>query len=220
MRTCLLRITLALILTSTRLVAQQAPPNLTTEARASATVVSETPVIDGNLSESSWQNAQVLTGFVQQEPMEGEPGSERTEVRSLYDGEALYIGAWLFDREPEGIVVGRTLRDASVSDTDAFVVLLDTYLDRQNAFVFGTTPAGIEYDGQVANEQQAGGGSGGGRQQRGSGGGFNLNWDGSWEVATSIDDAGWYAEMRIPFLSLIHISEPRDQRGSRMPSSA
>ncbi len=143
MRTCLLRITLALILTSTRLVAQQAPPNLmTTEAIASATVVSETPVIDGNLSEPSWQNAQVLTGFVQQEPMDGEPGSERTEVRILYDGEALYVGAWLFDREPEGIVVGRTLRDASVSDTDAFVVLLDTYLDRQNAFVFGTTPAG------------------------------------------------------------------------------
>ena len=202
MRTCLLRITLALILTSTRLVAQQAPPNLTTEAIASATAVVESPVIDGNLSESSWQDAQVLTGFVQQEPMDGEPGSERTEVRILYDSEALYVGAWLFDREPEGIVVGRTLRDASVSDTDAFVVLLDTYLDRQNAFVFGTTPAGIEYDGQVANEQQAGGGSGGGRQQRGSGGGFNLNWDGSWEVATSIDDAGWYAEMRIPFSTL------------------
>ena len=97
MRTCLLRITLALILTSTRLVAQQAPPNLTTEAIASATTVSETPVIDGNLSEPSWQDAQVLTGFVQQEPMEGEPGSERTEVRILYDGEALYIAAWLFD---------------------------------------------------------------------------------------------------------------------------
>ena len=129
MRTCILSITLALILASTQLVAQQDPANLTTEAIASATAVGESPVIDGNLSESSWQNAQVLTGFVQQEPMDGEPGSERTEVRILYDGEALYIGAWLFDREPSGIVVGRTLRDASISDTDAFVVVLDTYLD-------------------------------------------------------------------------------------------
>ena len=79
-------ITLALILTSTQLVAQQAPPNLTTEARASATAVSETPVIDGNLSESSWQNAQVLTGFVQQEPMEGEPGSEDGLNDTVADG--------------------------------------------------------------------------------------------------------------------------------------
>jgi hypothetical protein len=139
--------------------------------------------------------------------MEGETVSERTEVRILYDGEALYVGAWLFDREPSGIVVGRTLRDASLNDTDAFLVVLDTYLDRQNAFVFGTTPAGIEYDGQVANEQQAGGGGGGSRQQRGSGGGFNLNWDGSWEVATSIDGNGWYAEMRIPFSTLRYPQE-------------
>ena len=207
MRACALGITLALIVTSTQLAGQQSLPDRINEPIASATAVSEAPVIDGNLGESSWQSAQILTGFVQREPMEGEPVSERTEVRILYDGEALYIGAWLFDREPSGIVVGRTLRDASLNDTDAFLVVLDTYLDRQNAFVFGTTPAGIEYDGQVANEQQAGGGGGGGRQQRGSGGGFNLNWDGSWEVATSIDRTGWYAEMRIPFSTLRYPQE-------------
>ena len=203
MRTCMFRITLALLVSFAQAAGQQSPPNRINEPIASATVVSEPPVIDGNLSESSWQNAQLLSGFVQREPMEGEPVSERTEVRILYDGEALYVGAWLFDRDPSGIVVGRTLRDASLNDTDAFLIVLDTYLDRQNAFVFGTTPAGIEYDGQVANEQQAGGGGGGSsRQQRGSGGGFNLNWDGSWEVATSIDGSGWYAEMRIPFSTL------------------
>ena len=203
MRTCMFRITLALLVSFAQAAGQQSPPNRINEPIASATVVSEPPVIDGNLSESSWQNAQLLSGFVQREPMEGEPVSERTEVRILYDGEALYVGAWLFDRDPSGIVVGRTLRDASLNDTDAFLIVLDTYLDRQNAFVFGTTPAGIEYDGQVANEQRAGGGGGGSsRQQRGSGGGFNLNWDGSWEVATSIDGSGWYAEMRIPFSTL------------------
>ena len=93
------------------------------------------------------------------------------------------------------------MRDASLNDSDAFVVVLDTYLDRQNGFVFGTTPAGIEYDGQVIGEG-VGGGPGGGRQQRGSAGGFNLNWDGSWDVATTRDEGGWYAEMRIPFSTL------------------
>ncbi len=181
--------------------AQQAPNGI-------AAAITSVPVIDGRLDDVAWMGAQVLTGFVQREPTEGRPVSERTEVRVAYDGEALYVGAWLFDSDPTSLVFGQTLRDASLNDADAFVLVLDTYLDRQNGFVFGTTPAGIEYDGQVANEGQGGGGGGGrrpgggSRQQRGSGGGFNLNWDGSWEVATSIDAHGWYAEMRIPFTTL------------------
>jgi len=181
--------------------AQQAPA-------ASASAITSAPVIDGRLDDDAWAEAQVLTGFIQREPTEGRPVSERTEVRIAYDGEALYIGAWLFDSDPTSLVFGQTLRDAPLNESDAFVLVLDTYLDRQNGFVFGTTPAGIEYDGQVANEGQRGGGGGGrpggggGRQQRGSGGGFNLNWDGSWEVATSTDSRGWYAEMRIPFTTL------------------
>ena len=145
----------------------------------------------------------MLSSFVQREPTEGQPVSERTEVRIAFDDEALYVGAWLYDGDPSGLVFGQTLRDASMNEADAFLLVLDTYHDRQNGFVFGTTPAGIEYDGQVANEGQGGGGGGGlGRQQAGSGGGFNLNWDGSWEVATSTDAEGWYAEMRIPFTTL------------------
>ena len=181
--------------------AQQAPA-------ASASAIASAPVIDGRLDDDAWAEAQVLTGFIQREPSEGQPVSERTEVRVAYDEEALYVGAWLFDSDPTSLVFGQTLRDASLNESDAFVLVLDTYLDRQNGFVFGTTPAGIEYDGQVANEGQGGGGGGGrpggggGRQQRGSGGGFNLNWDGSWEVATSTDSLGWYAEMRIPFTTL------------------
>ncbi|MED5198909.1 MAG: DUF5916 domain-containing protein, partial [Gemmatimonadota bacterium] len=181
--------------------AQQAPA-------ASASAITSAPVIDGRLDDDSWAEAQILTGFIQREPSEGRPVSERTEVRITYDGEALYIGAWLFDSDPTSLVFGQTLRDASLNESDAFILVLDTYLDRQNGFVFGTTPAGIEYDGQVANEGQGGGGGGGrpggggSRQQRGSGGGFNLNWDGSWEVATSTDSRGWYAEMRIPFTTL------------------
>ncbi|MCG8470164.1 MAG: carbohydrate binding family 9 domain-containing protein [Gemmatimonadetes bacterium] len=163
-----------------------------------ASRIESAPVIDGRLDDGAWSGLSALSGFTQREPSEGRPVSQATEVRIGYDADALYIGAWLFDEDPSGIVVGQTLRDASLNDSDAFVVVLDTYLDRQNAFVFGTTPAGIEYDGQVAGEG-VGGGAGGGRQQRGSAGGFNLNWDGSWEVATSRDELGWYAEIRIPF---------------------
>ena len=125
---------------------------------ASASAITSAPVIDGRLDDDVWAEGQVLTGFIQREPTEGRPVSERTEVRVAYDGEALYIGAWLFDSDPTSLVFGQTLRDASLNESDAFVLVLDTYLDRQNGFVFGTTPAGIEYDGQVANEGQGGGG--------------------------------------------------------------
>ena len=168
---------------------------------AGATRTATAPVIDGRLDDEVWSGGGTLDGFVQREPSEGRPASQRTEVRIAYDDEALYVAAWLFDDDPGSVVLGQTLRDASLDDADAFVVILDTYRDRQNGFVFGTTPAGIEYDGQVVNQGQ-GGGSGQMRQQSGSGGGFNLNWDGSWGVATSTDESGWYAEMRIPFATL------------------
>ncbi|MBT8336170.1 MAG: carbohydrate binding family 9 domain-containing protein [Gemmatimonadetes bacterium] len=177
--------------------AAQTPPPSATALRADAP-----PIIDGRLDDAIWTEAPVLDGFVQREPIEGRPASERTEVRMAYDDEALYIAAWLFDRRSDALVLGQTLRDASLNDADAFVVVLDTYRDRQNGFVFGTTPAGIEYDGQVANEGQGGGGGGMRRQQGGSAAGFNLNWDGSWQVATATDGDGWYAEMRIPFATL------------------
>ncbi len=179
--------------------AQTANSRATVSATARRTAAP--PTVDGRLGEAAWQAAPVISDFRQREPREGEPASERTEVRMLFDAVALYVGVWLYDPEPEGIVHGESRRDARLEDTDAFLILLDTYRDRQNAFVFGTNPAGIEYDGQVTRE---GTGSPGAlqRQQTGSGGGFNLNWDGSWTVATTIDARGWYAEFRIPFATL------------------
>ena len=199
---------LAILMIGSGLDAQQASSvDSDLPRQANAVQVTSAPTIDGRLDDGAWGRAEVLSDFVQREPSEGQPVSERTEVRLVRDDEALYVAAWMYD-DPSNIVVGQTLRDASVNDSDAFLMVLDTYLDRQNGFVFGTTPAGIEFDGQVANEGQGsgsfgGGGAGGaGRQQRGSGGGFNQNWDGSWEVATSTDENGWYAEMRIPFSTL------------------
>lgn len=172
-----------------------------TRRTAAGTRTDSPPTIDGRLEDAAWTAAPAVTGFIQHEPFEGRPASERTEVRVLYDDEALYVGAWLFDSNPDGIVVGESRRDASLEDTDAILIVLDTYLDRQNAFVFGTSPAAVEYDGQVTREG-GGGGPGRNRQQSGSGGGFNLNWDGSWRVQTSRDERGWYAEFRIPFSTL------------------
>ena len=169
-----------------------------------AAVVTTSPVIDGKLNDDAWKSGQAYTDFVQRELREGEPVTERTEVRLLTDGEALYVGAWMFDRDPTGIVAGEKIRDVTLSNSDYFALILDTYLDRQNGFVFATTPAGVEYDGQVVKEGEGGGvfQSGQTRAQAGSMGGFNLNWDATWQVATSIDANGWYAEFRIPFSTL------------------
>ena len=194
-----------------------ASPSLTNaqETRPSGVpgIASSPPVIDGQLNEPGWMNATPLTDFTQREPNDGQPATEPTEVRILQDGEALYVAVWLYDSQPDAIVQGEGIRDYNLDDSDGVILIFDTFGDEQNAFVFGTNPVGIEYDGQVANAGQGtgrfggggGGGAGGGgsqRQQRGSGGGFNLNWDASWTVETSADSEGWYAEFRIPFSTL------------------
>ena len=181
-------------------------------AVAVAARVSDPPLIDGRLDDAAWGQVVPMTGFTQREPRDGQPASERTEFRVVFDDEALYVGIWAFDSQPAEIVLGERIRDYQVEQSDNVVLILDTYKDQQNGFVFGTTPAGIEYDGQVANEGQGagrfgggGGGGGGGGQRRfqsGAGAGFNKNWDGSWTVATSLDGGGWYAEFRIPFNTL------------------
>jgi len=171
---------------------------------AQAAIVTSAPRIDGRLDDAAWSAAAPLTGFIQRDLHEGEPISERTEVRVISDGVALYVAAYLYDRDPSGIVPGEKIRDVGLDNSDGFAFILDTYLDRQNGFVFGTTPAGVEHDGQVVKEGEGGGVqvSGQNRALSGSMGGYNLNWDGSWTVATSQDSLGWYAEFRIPFSTL------------------
>ena len=166
--------------------------------------VNAAPVIDGKLDEAIWKDALPITDFVQRELNEGVPASERTEVRIATDGEYLYIGARMFDRAPQLIIPGEKIRDGQLSNSDHIALIFDTYHDHQNGFVFGTTPAGIEYDGQVIREGEGGGANIAGqtRQVGGALGGFNLNWDGSWSVATTIDSLGWTAEFRIPFSTL------------------
>ena len=173
--------------------------------------VEDPPTVDGDvLNDPAYVGAMLATGFVQSRPFEGRPASERTEVRIVYDADTIYFGVVCYTADPGTIIVADSRRDSELTETDSFRVILDTYLDGQNGFVFGTNPAGIEYDGQLTNEGQGSGRFGGGgsgrpsnsRQQRGSGGGFNLNWDGAWEVVTGVSDVGWTAEIAIPFRTL------------------
>ena len=162
--------------------------------------VAQAPVLDGEVvHDETYALSAPITELWQTTPNNGAPASERTEIRIVYTDRALYIGITCFDREPDAIIVSDSRRDAPLDETDSFSFILDTYLDGQNGFVFGTNPAGIEYDAQVSKEGQGGFGA---RQQSGSGGGFNINWDGSWNVRTSINEHGWSAEFEIPFKTL------------------
>jgi hypothetical protein len=172
---------------------------------ARATAVEEAPLVDGDvLGDPVWHVAQPLDEFWQTTPDAGEPASERTEVRIVYTDEALYFGIVCYDRQPQRLVVNESRRDSPLDDTDSFQIILDTYQDRQNGFVFGTNPAGLEYDGQVTKEGQGGGDSLGG---------FNLNWDGSWTVRTRVGEFGWSAEFAIPFRTLRYGSEDEQTWG-------
>lgn len=144
------------------------------------------PAMDGVVEgDPSWMSVPPLSGFVQIQPDEGRESSQRTEVRVAFTDNALYIGVIAFDKDPESILVTDSRRDSSLAQTDGFQVIIDGTGDRQNGYVFGTNPAGIEYDGQVVKE-----------------GGVNLDWDGSWRVEAAITESGWSAEFEIPFTTL------------------
>ena len=175
-------------------VAAAAPPRMVAHA------FTEAPVLDGEvIHDAAWQAATPATGFRVVRPVEGQLASQRTEVAVGFTDTALYIGVVCYDENPAGIVYADSRRDSSMDDTDSFQVILDPFADRQNGFVFGTTPTAVEYDGQVTNQGSGTFGSGGG--------GFNLNWDTTWSVRTKIGEFGWSAEMEIPFKSLRYSAE-------------
>ncbi len=185
--------------------------------------LSSPPRLDGVL-DGDWMSLEPATGFVQRLPDEGQPATERTEVRVGYTENTLYVGAICFDSQPQAIVSTQARRDGLLTETDAFELLLDTYNDDQNGYIFATTPSGIEYDAQVIHGGQSqgtggparaggSGGSGFGGAQRGGASAFNLNWDGSWAVKVQITSRGWEAEFSIPFRTLRYASHSRQVWG-------
>ncbi len=164
--------------------------------------------LDGNLAEDVWKRALPANGFLQSEPIEGSTATEITEVHVLYDENNLYIGANLFDSNPDGVLGYQKKRDESLSSDDRFMWIIDTFLDGRTGYYFETNPAGLLGDGLIGSLNRAGGGGvgiffgtdgGGGSSGRG---GVNKSWDGVWTVETSIHDKGWTAEVRIPFQTL------------------
>lgn len=177
-----------------------------------ALLVTTEPTLDGEVTKDPfWQNISPTTDFTQTRPYPGRPASEKTEVRIAYDRKNLYVSFVCFDRFPEKLVVSDARRDASLDNTDAVLMILDTYKDGQNGFVFGTNPIGVEYDAQVDNEGE--GNFNLNRQQGGVIGGFNLNWDASWEVETSVGADHWSAEFVIPLRTIRYRSGENQEWG-------
>ena len=157
-------------------------PRVVTAVRASPA-----PVLDGRLDDPVWRIATPATGFRRDRPGDGNPASERTEVRVAYTADALYVGARMYDRDPARISRLRGRRDSFMQQNDQFQVQIDSYHDHRTAFVFGVTPAGGRNDLAAPNDGVRGADSG---------------WDPVWETATRVDSLGWVAEMRIPFSQL------------------
>lgn len=150
-------------------------------------VGTEEPVrVDGSLDDQVWQRSRPVTSFIQAEPDEGEPATEETEVWVAFDDRNLYIAAYCHDEGAEALVVNDIRKDFESSDQDTFEVLLDTFADRRNGYIFMTNPEGARADQQQANE---------GRE-------INPNWDAVWSVRTQQLRRGWTLEMSIPLNSL------------------
>jgi hypothetical protein len=151
-----------------------------------ATRVPKAPRLDGILDDEAWALASPISNFTQRDPNEGQPPTERTEVRIVYDDRALYVGVSCFMQEPGHMIANEMSRDFQSFAEDNFMVIIDTYHDLRNGFLFVTNPNGARYDALVTDE----------------GNGVNSDWNGVWDVRTSITDQGWFAEIEIPFSTL------------------
>ena len=174
--------------------------------RVPAVRVEEGPTLDGVLDDAVWQQASVIDEFVQQEPQEGAPATERTEVLILYDAENLYIGVRAYDSTPNAIVSTEMRRDSPrILDEDSFQIILDTFNDSRSGYMFATSPYGAKLEQQIADESQSGRSFGGG--------GVNRDWDGVWEVAVGQMENGWTAEIAIPMVTVRFPDAPRQSWG-------
>src|SRR4051812_23820028 len=149
-----------------------------------ATRATHAPVIDGHLNEEAWTTAVPISGFVQRDPDEGKPATEDTEVRILFDDTAIYIGARLFDDDPQGLSRRLSARDNGF-DSDWLGVYLDPLHDRVTGAMFRVSSANAQQDMTLYNDSWT-----------------DTSWDAVWQSAVSVDEKGWIAEIRIPLSQL------------------
>ena len=140
---------------------------------------------DGRLDDEVYNTTRALDDFIQQEPKEGAPASERTEAWVFYDERGLYVSARCWDSHPERDVVTEMRRDSgNILQNESFSVVFDTFHDRRNGFFFQTTPIGALRDQAVVDDVS------------------NIDWNTVWDVRTGTFDGGWTVEISIPFKSL------------------
>jgi hypothetical protein len=165
--------------------AAQPPPDDADQKTVRIQRAAQPPVIDGELDEEIWVRAPLVDDFHQVTPVEFESPSERTEVFLLYDRDALYIGARLYDAEPE-LINARILRQGqNINTDDRFFVHIDPFNNRRSGYMFGVNPNGVRYDGVFEGVTQ--------RQ---------FDWDGIWQAAARVTPEGWVVEIAIPFKTL------------------
>ena len=141
--------------------------------------------LDGRLEEPEWQLAIPATDFSQRTPRTGEPASERTEARFIYDDDNIYIGLTCFDSDLPHMMVTELKEDFDISRTDLIQLIFDSLHDGRSGFSFSVNPAGGRRDSQLSQN-----------------GTVNNDWDGVWDAKTSQNDKGWFIEYRIPFKTL------------------
>jgi hypothetical protein len=144
--------------------------------------VTTAPHLDGILRDSVWTLARPAEGFRQRDPVDGAAATAATEVRVLYDNEALYFGCRFFDPEP-GKITARLARRDDEDDTDRGSIRIDTFHDHQNAYELTFNPVGVRVDILQYRDGQY----------------EDNSWDPVWQVETQIDSLGWTAELRVPF---------------------
>jgi len=149
------------------------------------------PVIDGWVNDAQWQKAPPVLDFTQFDPEEGALPTEISSVRLLYDDRALYVGVICYDAHPQKIVRQLTRRDRA-SEADRFSVMIDSYFDRQTAFVFVTNVSGVQSDGVLSQDGSV----------------YDITWDAVWTVRTRVFQDGWSAEFAIPYNALRFAVQP------------
>ena len=160
-----------------------------------ATRISEPIVLDGKLDDEVYARVVPMGGFIQQEPNEGAPATEKTESWVFFDDNNIYITARCWDSHPERMIINEMRRDnRNIFQNENLIVVLDTFYDRRNGFFFQTNPLGALRDQAFADEGQS----------------RNVDWNTVWDVGASVFDQGWIVEMVIPFKSLRY-KKGRDQ---------
>ena len=200
---------------------------------------SDPPSIDGRLDDAVWGRAARITEFVQQQPLDGEPATEETDLYIAYDTQNLYFGMHVHYSDPVLIRANRSDRDQTFSD-DTITLYFDPFLDQQRAYVFSVNGYGVQSDAILDSSTQAGGMGGGGRRSGGGGGGRpgsggggggrpggmsaslaaalggaptgDTSWDALFESSGTLVEDGWTAEVAIPFKSLRYPSRGRGER--------